>query len=267
VANDKLLREKMPVLGPLIGQLFLWFDRQLARNSDEIVLIYEDFQLLLASWHIAQDKMHVIPNWAPLPEMPVRPMDNEWAVSQQMAASFNFLYAGTLGMKHNPDLLLQLAKKFQSLAEEVRVVVVSEGLGADWLQAQQAEQGVANLILLPYQPYACLPDVLGSAAVLLAILEADAGVFSVPSKVLSYLCAQRPLLLAVPLENLAARVVLQNKAGFAVAPTDVTAFVAQALALYEDPELRATLAGNGRAYAEQNFDIEKIAQQFEKIMQ
>ena len=43
-----------------------------------------------------------------------------------------------------------------------------------------------SLRFMGFQPFEALPDVLGSADVLVAILEADAGVFSVPSKVLSY---------------------------------------------------------------------------------
>ena len=69
-----------------------------------------------------------------------------------------------------------------------------------------------------------LPDVLGSADVLVAILEADAGVFSVPSKVLSYFCAGRPVLLAVPRENLAAKIVVESGAGLVVEPSDVAGF-------------------------------------------
>ena len=58
-----------------------------------------------------------------------------------------------------------------------------------------------SLRCLGFQPFEVLPDVLGSADVLVAILEPDAGVFSVPSKVLSYFCAGRPVLLAVPVKT------------------------------------------------------------------
>ena len=54
---------------------------------------------------------------------------------------------------------------------------------------------------------------LASATVLIGILEEDAGVFSVPSKVLSYLCAGRPIVLCAPAENLASRTLLEAEAG------------------------------------------------------
>lgn len=266
IAINRLLQKKVPVIGSVVGQVFIWFDRRLAQNSGQVVLISEDFQPLLKKWKVPQEKVHIIPNWAPLEEMPIRSKNNDWAIRQHLNKGFNFIYAGTLGMKHNPDLIIQLSKQFLSTTEDVRVIVISEGLGADWIKKQKKEQHLGNLIILPYQPYACLPDVLGSADVLLAILEPDAGFFSVPSKVLSYLCTQRPLLLAVPLENLAARVVRQNEAGFVVIPNDIEGFINKAVALYENSELCKTFARNGRQYAEKQFDIDKITTRFEEII-
>ncbi len=82
-------------------------------------------------------------------------------------------------------------------------MVVAEGLGADWLARQKAAARLDNLILLPLQAYHALPEVLTSADILTATLEASAGIFSVPSKGLSYMCAERALLLSAPSANLA----------------------------------------------------------------
>lgn len=69
-------------------------------------------------------------------------------------------------------------------------------------------------MLFPFQPFEQIPQVQAAANVLIAILELDAGVFAVPSKVFTYLCAKRPLILADPLENLAARIVRDNDERF-----------------------------------------------------
>ncbi len=104
--------------------------------------------------------------------------------------------------------------------EDVVVVVVSEGLGADWLQAQKAELGLENLRILPFQPHDRFSEVLGTATVLFGMLDPTAGVYSVPSKVLSYLKSGRAIVLAVPPENLAARMVQRAGAGLIVSPSD-----------------------------------------------
>ncbi len=170
-----------------------------------------------------------------------------------------------MGMKHNPDLVLQLALHFQD-RDDVRVVVVSQGLGADWLTEKKAIHGLDTLIVLGFQPFEALPDVLASGDVLMAVLEPEAGAFSVPSKVLTYLCAERPVLLAVPPENLAARIVARIEAGRIVPPTDAAVFVDAAAALLADPEQRHAMSRNARAYAEKTFDIGTITDSFEEVL-
>jgi glycosyltransferase involved in cell wall biosynthesis len=105
-----------------------------------------------------------------------------------------------------------------------------------------------------------------AADVLVTILEPDAGVFSVPSKVLTYLCAGRALLCAISMENLAARIVAESGAGLVVHPGDTPGFLDAAARLLEDGVLRDTCAEKARRYAEKNFDIGEIAQRFEKIL-
>src|SRR5580700_1879611 len=89
------------------------------------------------------------------------------------------LYSGTLGLKHDPSILALLADQLQSSHPEAMVVVISEGSGRLWLEEWKAEQKVDNLMLLDFQPYQDLPEVLASADVLVAILEPDASRFSV----------------------------------------------------------------------------------------
>ncbi len=265
VAANKILRRKIPVLGRFVGQYYLSLEQRIARQSNAIVAITEDFLPLLRDWKVAPEKLFAIENWAPLAEIPALPQDNDWARSQGLAGKTCIVYTGSMGLKHNPELICRLAEGFRE-QPEVAIVVVSEGLGADWLAEQKAARGLDNLTLLGFQPYDRLPEVLATAAVLVAVLEPDAGIFSVPSKVLSYLCAGRALLGAIPQENLAARILERNRAGLVADPADLEGFLGTAKRLIEDPALRNDLAGNARKYAESAFDIEAITTRFETVM-
>jgi colanic acid biosynthesis glycosyl transferase WcaI len=235
----------------------------LLRRSDRVVVISEDFLPLLHRWRVDETRVDVIENWAPVAELPVLPRDNAWAREHDLAGSSVFLYAGTLGFKHDPRLLLELAH--WARPRGAVVVVVSEGPGADWL-AEHAVDDPA-LRLLPYQPYERLPETLASADVLVTVLEPDAGSFSVPSKVLTYLCAGRPLLAAVPAENLAARVVQRSGGGVVVPPGDAAVLVSAAEALLGDAGRREELGRHARAYAEAAFDLGAIAPRFEEVLE
>ena len=265
VASHRLLRRRLPVLGEFAGRIYLNMERRILRSSDAIVMITDDFRPILTNWGVAAERLHVVENWAPLNEMPVRPKQNAWSEAFDLAEKQVLLYSGTLGMKHNPEILLNLALQWKD-DDSVRVVVITEGIGADWLREKRTEHSLEGLVVLPYQPFEEFPDVLASADVLLAILEPDAGVFSVPSKVLTYLCAGRAVLLAVPPENLAAQIVRRTESGVVVPPTAPTAFVHEAAKLLEDDKRRNAAAQNARAYAETTFDIEQITDRFEPIL-
>jgi glycosyltransferase involved in cell wall biosynthesis len=251
---------------PFVGTIASWYydklEAKLLRNSDAVILISEDFREETKRWNVPDKNIYVIPNWAPIDELPVVPKENQWSIRHNLDKTFNIIYSGTLGLKHNPQLLLDLAKYFKK-HNEVRIVVISEGLGSDYLLDKKQKENLNNLILLKYQAFEELPNTLGTADILIAILEKEAGRFSVPSKVLSYLCTNRALLLSVPAENLSSRIVNTNNAGIVVDPEDTDAFIKAAEEMMHDKELRTTMAANGRRYAEQTFNIEKIADKFE----
>jgi len=265
LAAYRMLRRKLPGLGHLVGKYFIALDKATFRLSDAVVVISEDFKTILTQWGIDPARVHTIHNWAPLESMPQCPRANGWAQRQRLGDGVRFVYSGTLSMRHNPALLIELARLLDRNASG-ELIVVSEGAGVEWLAATAKEQGIKSLRCLGFQPFDQLPEVLGSADVLVAILEPDAGVFCVPSKVLSYFCAGRAVLLAVPTENLASRIVMECGAGLVVEPGDVEGFCQAARQLIDVPQQRADAGAAARRYAETHFDIERITDQFEALL-
>jgi colanic acid biosynthesis glycosyl transferase WcaI len=262
-AARRVLGRRSRFVGAVAETAVAKLERRLLRRSDAVVVISEDFLPLLTRWHVEGPRVSVIENWAPLAELPALPRRNPWAVEHGLDGRAVFLYSGTLGFKHDPAMLLDLARWAGN--RDALVVVVSEGPGADWLA--ERERDAPALRLLPYQQYDRLPEALASADVLVALLEPEAGAFSVPSKILTYLCARRPLLASVPADNLAARVVERSGGGVVVRPGDTPAFLSAAETLLEDPSRRAELGGRARAYAEAAFDVGEISRRFEAVLE
>lgn len=266
LAVDQLLRKKIPIAGGWVGSWYRRLDRRQFERSSQIITITEDFTPILASeFGVNPSKVTVVPNWALIEDIPVVSKDNPWSRLHALHDKFVYLYSGTIGMKHNPAMLLELARR-NSGDPTVRIVIVSEGIGAEWLKKESAAANLTNIYIFPYQPFQDLPSVLATGDVLVGILEEEAGNFSVPSKTLSYLCAKRPLLLAMPLKNLAARITRENNAGLIVAPGDLDGFLEAAARLHESEPLRDELAKNARAYAEATFPIAKTAALFDQIL-
>jgi glycosyltransferase involved in cell wall biosynthesis len=264
IAVGKLASKKLPGVGPMVGAYYSALERRQMRQSDAIILITEDFLPKTLSWGVPRDRAHIIPNWGAIENIPVLPKANPWAIENGLADKRVILYSGTLGLKHNPALLTALAERYRD-QDDVRIVVAASGTGMVELTARKEELGLNNLLLPGLQPFDKLPQMLASADILAAVIERSAGTFSVPSKVLSYLCAGRPILLAAPGENLAAKTVLRNDTGLAVEPEDRAGWLAAADQLMANADLRAKMGANGRRHAETNFDLNRVTDRFEAL--
>ncbi len=264
LAMKRLLTERWLGVGRLMAHHYTSWENKLLRKSDGIVIISPDFRKWLPSEARHGDKVDVVMNWGPLQEIERRPKVNPWSQQHGIADKFVFMYTGTLGRKHDPKLLWALSDTFQD-DPEVVIVVAATGASANELAALQASVPRANLRLMRPQSITDFPDVLGSADVLLTLLENYAAEFSVPSKVLSYLCAGRPILLSAPLGNLASRMLSESRAGVVVDAGSKQAFLDAALQLRQDHQARIEYGSAARNYAEARFDIATIASQFERI--
>jgi glycosyltransferase involved in cell wall biosynthesis len=146
-------------------------------------------------------------------------------------------------------------------------VVVSEGRGRDWLARHLATVDDGRLVLRDFAPFSELPTVLASADVLISILEPAASRFSVPSKVLTYLCAGRPVLAVMDPGNAAARLLTTAGAGVVVDGSAGGHAVAAALReILDEPGAAMTMGAAGRCLAERDFDIRRIADRFEDVV-
>ena len=256
IAVAELLKTKVGVLAKPVGKILeIWDKLQFAR-SDHIVHITDRFSEQTQAWGLSLDKTSVISNWGAIDELPLVEKQNNWRCEQGFDERPVVLYSGTLGLKHNPELICAAAK-----SSNAHFVVVGFGLGYEELKKQR----LSNLTLLPLQRFEVFPEVLGSAELLVAVIEREAGTFSVPSKLLSYLCSGRPIVLAAPADNLASTILLESGAGIVVEPEDVAGFEAAVSELLADDGRREQMGLAARRYAEKNFDIEAVATNFEQV--
>jgi glycosyltransferase involved in cell wall biosynthesis len=254
----------------LAAPLRHWVDgleRTQVRSADRVVAIGDAFVRQYRTWGLPVDNVDVIPNWAPVDELVPGPRENAWTREQGLASEpVRLLYAGTLGRKHNPLLLLELLDSARARDLDATLVVCSEGVGADELAAAAGNR--PDVRVLGYQPADRFAEVLAGADVMVALLEPDAAAFSVPSKVLSYLSAGRPTIALVPAGNPAARDV-RTAGGFVASPTGAGAHAAAhwlAATVASGPDALAHLGRRARQLAERRFDISAITDRFEDIL-
>lgn len=265
VAIRSFAGNKLPKAFAVVAGLIGLGERWCARRAAAIVVIADSFVDVHQRWGTAA-KTTVIPNWAPLDEIYPVSRANDWSTENGLDGVRTLLYSGTLGLKHNPALLVGLTRAVIDAGQPVQLVVVNEGPAEPVLREEAARLDVP-LLLLPFQPYERLSEVLGAGDVLVVLLEQDAGAFSVPSKTLSYLCAGRPILGLMPAENLAATLVAEVD-GLVLRPAEASlpeaaSWVCDVLA---DAGRARVIGERARSLAESEFALAGCADRFEAIL-
>jgi colanic acid biosynthesis glycosyl transferase WcaI len=263
-AVEFVLRRKGVPFAGLAGRYYGRLERRLLSRSDAVVCVAPEFRERLVKWGISPDVISVIENWGPLEEISRLSRGTAFSREHGLDGKLCFMYSGTLGMKHKPELLWELTERFRHRADVV-TVVIAQGAGADWLREKASASPERSLVILPFQPYERHAEVLASSDVLVTLLDSECGSFAIPSKVLAYMCAGRAQLVAAPLENLASRMVCRAGGGV-VTVAEPDAFLAAAAHLLSKPDQRWELGTNARAYAEKTFCIERIGSEFLNVV-
>src|SRR5690606_36817968 len=98
-------------LSTLGAWAFVRMEAFCARSARHVVAIGDAFKDVYPDWKVPLDRVSVIPNWAPLDKVfPVARDNTHSANLFDDETSLRMLYAGTLGRKHNPLLLVELLR-------------------------------------------------------------------------------------------------------------------------------------------------------------
>ena len=234
-------------------------------KANHIIAITNDFIPFLKQWNINPAKVSIIPNWGPIEQIPVLSRKNRFSDQYGLNEKFVILYSGTLGKKQDIKLIAFTAAKLVD-DNEIIFVIATDTRGHNLIKQQLVEKKLPNLLKLPLQPAPIYPYLLASSDVALVTLEANAGIYCVPSKLWSIYCAQKPSIVAVDNRNLCAQITENINAGIVISPGSVDGCIAAIRELKNDKSLRISMGKNARRYAEKYFPISPIADAFEKII-
>jgi colanic acid biosynthesis glycosyl transferase WcaI len=266
--GEEISKRLPAVVGPSAQRWVTRIEKNLVRSAGQVVAIGEEFRRAYLGWGIDVRHVSVIQNWAPIGEIVPRPRENAWSTANlPQGPEMRLLYAGTLGRKHNPLLLIHLLRATLEKGIAARLVVASEGEGIEAVREIAERQPELPITLLPFQPASELPDMLGSADVLLTLLEPRASRFSIPSKVLSSLAAGRPVLGLMPKDNPAA-LDIQSVGGYVGPPNaqGVRGAAEWLEKMAKSPAALVSAGGRSRQLAVERFGIGPIATRFEEVL-
>lgn len=234
-----------------------FLERRLAKGSSEVICISDAFLSVYTKWSLDLSKVTVIENWAPLDQIHFVPR------IRNGLSDLYLIYAGTLGLKHNPELLLQLMAELKKTRSGAELVIISDGDGANYVRNRISAKDPVSVS--GFVPISTLNQKLADSDLALMLLEEGASDFSVPSKTYSYLAAGKCIVAFAPKDN-AASISIIKAGGFVFEPTTDGVHDAVDLILgLNDIELtqKEFLA---REFALDNFQITKKVEAFDRII-
>ena len=161
------------------------------------------------------------------------------------------LYAGTHGLIHGMEVLLDAAERLRSRTD-IRFLLVGDGVAKPGLERRAREAGLAQVEFRPSVAPERLVEEIHAADVCVATTRDHPFCGeTIPVKLFDYLACGRPVVAAVSGD--AARVVEESGAGLVVAPGDGVALADAFVALADDPERRAALGAAGPAFIEARY--------------
>lgn len=238
------------IRNPLAIKVLKRIERQAYRSADALAVISAGFSDHCAERGAVRDEISVIPNWIDLQE--VQPLQRPSTIRAELGLSpdaFVALYAGTIGHVSGAQVMLEAAALLQP-NKDIHVVFIGEGPLVPDLQRECTARRLERVHFLPFQPRARLNEVQGVGDVSVVTLLRGYGRISIPSKILGYMAAARPVIAAVDADSETARFVAGARAGLVTEPENAAALAAAIASLRDDRARARELGKAGRAHLE-----------------
>lgn len=245
----------LPIKNEFVNKLVTKISHWHYRHVDKLVVLsYKMKNRLVEVTGISEDKITVLPQAC---EKFYEQDIEDKKLKSQYKKGFNILFAGNISPAQSFETILAAAKmlKKQGL-DDINWIIVGDGMSRKWLEAEVKKAKLQdNFHFEGSKPptdiprYTAISDLLIGCLVKSEFLEA-----TVPAKVMSYIAAGRPMVLAMDgeVQDLINKTI---KNGYASPTEDAAALAANIKKIHDmSPQERTTMGRRGRAYHMKHFE-------------
>lgn len=237
------------------------------RSATKISVIADGFVDNLTKKGVNASKIVQIPNWVDVNFIrPGSKENNEFRKTHNLEGKFVVMYSGNIALTQGLETVVKAASQLRHIPE-IAFVIVGEAKGLERLQQKCHACGADNVLLLPFQPRAKLPEMLAAANVGLVVQKKNVISFNMPSKIQVLLASGSAIIASVPDNGTAARAIQQSGGGVVVPPEEPEALAQAIQNLYENPELVNSLGYNSRKFAVENYSFDAALKQYEELFE
>ena len=237
----------------------------LYRHAVNVVCICQGFVEKLTARRVDPDSLVLIPLWGNTDNVyPIEGATKFREANNFKPNDFLAMYTGNIGKKQDLMNVVRAAELSRHLTD-LTWVLVGDGEERNLIDDAIRQRGLTNIRMLPLQPVSILAEMYSAANALFIHQKAAVVDSVIPSKLLTYMAAGRPILAAVSDKSETARYVESANCGLVLHPESPEALVESVLSLRSDSALQSRLGASGRTYVQQHFAKDKILQKYDLL--
>lgn len=241
--------------------------------SDHVIVVGNDMAKTLEKRFDSKKVPNhsVINNWTNEGEIvPVNkdnPIVAQFIKENKLDNKFIVMYSGNIGLFYDLENIIKITKEFSHYKDLV-FLFIGEGAMKENMKTFVMENGIENVLFLPYQPKEFIKYSLNVADIHLVVNQKGIKGVSVPSKIYGVMAAGKPILGVLERESEAEILITNSDCGVVVEPQDYNGIIEAINHFYsmKDQE-RKDMGIRGRDYLEQNLKKETSIQKYNEVLQ
>jgi colanic acid biosynthesis glycosyl transferase WcaI len=242
---------------PLVISFLRRQENAMYRGADCVVAIGDAMKRRLIEKGIPAGLIEVLPNWInPLDVVPLsrkNALRSEWQIPDDR---FVVLYAGTFGRIHGVPIMLTVAEKLR----DTRALILLVGQGHDFgsLEAEARSGRLPNLQVRPFVPRSRLSEMQALSDISVVLVKRGYGHTSMPSKVLGYMSAGRPVFGSLELDCDTSAVIREADCGVLIPPDQPQVLAESIRTAMDERDQLARWGSNARRFVEDKLSAEVV---------
>lgn len=242
----------------LFYRLFLWLDGVIARGAEKVIVISDHFANVYRELRkVEVDKIHVVPNWASIDEIHLDVQSERYRDQMGIPKNaFVLVYGGNIGVASGIDAMLE---PFKELGSYNGIYLIIAGEGSRLAHCKEVAKKIPGNKLIVHTPWYVSETslILRSADLLILPTRSGQSMSSIPSKLIYYMLAARPILALVHSDSETAKVITQAKCGWILHPDQSEAIMEKIIWIKDNSSGNlAKMGQSGREYAINHYSKE-----------
>jgi colanic acid biosynthesis glycosyl transferase WcaI len=248
----------------LLIRVFNIIEKIVYNFADSIIVLSESYRQNLIRKNVPPYKVRVIPNWVDLHEVDAT-SEGQFRYKYNISNKFVVTYAGNMSWFQDLETIIEAASLI-SYRDDILFLLVGSGPQKEMLKKKVKQLNVQNITFLPLQTREKYLQIIKASDVCLVGLKKEFRSPAVPSKLLDILACGTSVIVHMPDDGDAPKIVQSAKCGLVIPPQDPKKLADAILYLADNTRKRQEMGKNGRLYLEKNFSLHNCAGRYLNIM-